>query len=151
MRCRTMAERTLARRRSRAQARAGPQTVCTITVNSADEKEAFHRRLPKGQFRFVELVEKGRADWLASACEKAIACDVLVVSAQAPSAHDYIDFIRLLGSRASSGRRSPPSYTRVWGWDASPVRRTACDSGPAGQYAMTNPISPIATSIRSAA
>ena len=60
--------------------RAEPQTVCTITVNSADEKEAFRRRLPKDQFRFVELVEKGRADWLGSACEKAIACDVLVVS-----------------------------------------------------------------------
>jgi hypothetical protein len=39
-------------------ARAEPQTVCTITVNSADEKEAFRRRLPKGQFRFVELVER---------------------------------------------------------------------------------------------
>jgi len=40
------------------------QTVCTITVNSADEKEAFRRHLPPDRYRFVELVERGRADWL---------------------------------------------------------------------------------------
>ena len=56
------------------------KTVCTITVNSSDEKEAFRRGLPQGEYRFVELVEKGRVDWLRSSCEKAIQCDVLVVS-----------------------------------------------------------------------
>lgn len=56
------------------------KTVCTITVNSADEKEALRSRLPKGRYRFVELVEKGREDWLASSCRKAVECDVLVVS-----------------------------------------------------------------------
>jgi len=61
-------------------ARAEEKTVCTITVNSADEKESFRRHLPKGQYRFVELVEQGRADWLGASCERAIACDVLVVS-----------------------------------------------------------------------
>jgi hypothetical protein len=54
--------------------------VCTITVNSADEKEAFRRYLPKDQYQFVELVEKGRPDWLRSSCQKGIQCDVLVVS-----------------------------------------------------------------------
>ena len=44
------------------------QTVCTITVNSADEKEAFRRHLPESKYKFVELVERGRPDWLASAC-----------------------------------------------------------------------------------
>ncbi|MFZ2650101.1 MAG: hypothetical protein WA210_08335 [Burkholderiaceae bacterium] len=56
------------------------QTVCTITVNSADEKEAFRRFLPKSKYRFVELVERDRPDWLASACRAEVACDVLVVS-----------------------------------------------------------------------
>ncbi|HEX3062811.1 MAG TPA: hypothetical protein VHP55_09065 [Usitatibacter sp.] len=59
---------------------AAPATVCTITVNSADERESFRRHLPAGDYRFVELVEGGRPDWLASSCEKGIQCDVLVVS-----------------------------------------------------------------------
>lgn len=58
-----------------------PQTVCTITVNSEDEKEAFRRHLPEGRYRFVELVERGRSDWLGSACRAKVACDVLVISA----------------------------------------------------------------------
>ena len=57
-----------------------PRTVCIITVTSPDEKEALRQRLPKDQYRFVELVAKGRSDWLGSACEKAIECDVLVIS-----------------------------------------------------------------------
>ncbi len=56
------------------------QTVCTITVNSADEKETFRRYLPAAKYRFVELVERDRPDWLASACRAAIACDVLIIS-----------------------------------------------------------------------
>jgi hypothetical protein len=56
------------------------KTVCTITVNSADEKETFRERLPKGQYQFVELVEKGRPDWLRSSCQRGVQCDVLVVS-----------------------------------------------------------------------
>jgi hypothetical protein len=56
------------------------KTVCTITVNSADEKETLAQRLPKGEYQFVELVEKGRSDWLQSSCQKGVQCDVLVVS-----------------------------------------------------------------------
>ena len=56
------------------------RTVCTITVNSADEREAFRRNLPEDKYQFVELVERGRPDWLASACRQEIRCDVLVVS-----------------------------------------------------------------------
>jgi hypothetical protein len=59
---------------------ADKRTVCTITVNSSDEKEMFRQRLPEGQYRFVELVERGRADWLASACKQGIRCDLLVIS-----------------------------------------------------------------------
>ena len=56
------------------------KTVCTITVNSADEKDTFRARLPAGKYRFVELVERGRPDWLASACSTGVQCDVLVIS-----------------------------------------------------------------------
>jgi hypothetical protein len=57
------------------------QTVCTITVNSPDEQEAFRRFLPESKYRFVDLVERGRPDWLASACRASVACDVLIISA----------------------------------------------------------------------
>src|SRR6478735_3884886 len=56
------------------------QTVCTITINSADEKEAFRRSLPADKYQFVELVEKGRKDWLQSSCEAKVSCDILVIS-----------------------------------------------------------------------
>ncbi len=61
-------------------ASAEPKTVCTITVNSPDEKEVIRRSLPKDEFRFVELVERGRADWLESACRAGVRCDVLLIS-----------------------------------------------------------------------
>jgi hypothetical protein len=61
---------------------AGPdkRTVCTITVNSMDEQAAMRRHLPERQYTFVELVEHGRIDWLATACRQQIRCDVLVLS-----------------------------------------------------------------------
>ncbi len=59
---------------------ADPKTVCTITVNSPDEKEVFKRYLPRDGYRFVELVERGRPDWLASACRQGVRCDALIIS-----------------------------------------------------------------------
>src|SRR5438477_10064316 len=59
---------------------AAKRTVCTITVNSSDEADAFRQRLPKDQFEFVELVERGRPDWLASACQQKVSCDMLIIS-----------------------------------------------------------------------
>ncbi len=59
---------------------AAPKTVCTITVNSPDERESFRRHLPAGDYRFVELVERGRPDWLASACQQQVQCDALIIS-----------------------------------------------------------------------
>jgi hypothetical protein len=61
-------------------ARADKKTVCTITVNSPDEKEIFRRSLPKDDFQFVELVERDRPDWLESACRQGVRCDVLLIS-----------------------------------------------------------------------
>jgi hypothetical protein len=63
-----------------AQARVEPRTVCTVTINSADEREVFQRHLPREQFRFVELVQRGRPDWLADARRRGVRCDVLVIS-----------------------------------------------------------------------
>ena len=63
-----------------AAAAAPHKTVCTITVNSADEKESMRRLLPPDRYRFVELVERGRPDWLATARRQNIKCDVLVIS-----------------------------------------------------------------------
>src|SRR6187399_1829066 len=62
------------------QAHAGKSTVCTITVNSADEKQTFRRYLPEDKYQFVELVERGRPDWLASACRQGVRCDLLLIS-----------------------------------------------------------------------
>jgi hypothetical protein len=62
------------------EARADRSTVCTVTVNSPDEREMFRRSLPEDKFQLVELVERGRPDWLASACRQNVRCDVLVIS-----------------------------------------------------------------------
>ena len=59
---------------------AATKTICTITVNSPDEKEMFRRHLPPGDYRFVELVEHGRKDWMARACREKISCDALIIS-----------------------------------------------------------------------
>jgi hypothetical protein len=57
-----------------------PKTVCTVTINSSDERDVFQRRLPRDQYRFVELVQKGQPDWLASACRRGVTCDALIIS-----------------------------------------------------------------------
>ena len=59
---------------------AARKTVCSITVNSPDERETFRRYLPSEQYDFVELVEHGRPDWLASACRTGVRCDALIIS-----------------------------------------------------------------------
>jgi len=71
------------------QASGEQKTVCTITVNSPDEKEAFRRALPPDKYRFVELVERGRADWLASACRAGVRCDVLIISGHYDGGHEF--------------------------------------------------------------
>jgi hypothetical protein len=65
------------------------QTVCTITVNSADEKEVFRRYLPAARYEFVELIERGRPDWLSSACRAAVSCDVLIVSGHYDGSNEF--------------------------------------------------------------
>ena len=74
---------------AKASAAAEKQTVCTITVNSADEKEAFRRYLPASKYEFVELVERDRPDWLASACRAGVTCDVLVISGHYDGGNEF--------------------------------------------------------------
>src|SRR5713101_7677627 len=70
-------------------AEAAKKTVCSITVNSPDEKEAFRRSLPPDKFQFVELVERGRSAWLESACRQGIRCDVLVISGHYDGGNEF--------------------------------------------------------------
>ena len=92
------------------------QTVCTITVNSADEKEAFRRHLPKAKYKFVELIERGRPDWLASACRTQVSCDVLIISGHYDGANDFF-----------SDQLATPEYLPV-----DELERVSCsDSCPA--------------------
>lgn len=62
-------------------------TVCTVTLNSTDEREIFRKSLPN--FNHIELADVsdqvinksnrgGR--WLENACNKGVKCDILVVS-----------------------------------------------------------------------
>ncbi|MDP1650569.1 MAG: hypothetical protein Q8M01_20535 [Rubrivivax sp.] len=61
-------------------ASAAPKTVCTVTINSSDERDTFQRHLPRGEYRFEELVQRGQPDWLASACRRGVTCDALIIS-----------------------------------------------------------------------
>ena len=54
-------------------------TVCSITVNSQDEIDAFRKSLPESEFRFVELTGPSQT-WFADACQSGVQCDVLVLS-----------------------------------------------------------------------
>ena len=63
-----------------ADAAAPVQTVCTVTINSADERDTLQRHLPKDRYRFVELVQRGQPDWLGAACRRGVTCDALIIS-----------------------------------------------------------------------
>ncbi len=80
-------------------AHADKRTVCTITVNSPDEKEILRQRLPEDQYQFVELVERGRPDWLASACRQGVRCDLLVISGHFDDGSEF--YSDRLGARES--------------------------------------------------
>jgi len=101
-----------------AAADASKQTVCTITVNSADEREAFRRSLPAERFEFVELVERGRPDWLASACRKGVRCDVLLISGH------FDDGSEFYSDRLDSHDRLP----------VAEMERAACTEGCSGLF-----------------
>lgn len=66
----------------------GKKTVCSITVNSEEEKQSFQKLLPSSSYQFVELLPQPDADrfitrdsdWMARSCQSQAHCDVLVIS-----------------------------------------------------------------------
>ena len=99
---------------------AAKQTVCTITVNSADEKKAFQRHLRSDEYEFVELLERGRSDWLDSACRRHVSCDVLIISGHFNGAEFYSasvdidDFLPIQEmERASCSASCPALFSHV--------------------------------------
>lgn len=69
-------------------------TVCTVTINSDDERTVFQKHLKKKDFDFVELTGKRFSsatekkeqegedpeDWFDNACKSGVQCDILLVS-----------------------------------------------------------------------
>jgi hypothetical protein len=123
----------------------GPrQVVCTITVNSAEERDVFRRFLPAEQFDFVELVEPGRPDWLASSCRRGIQCDVLLVSGHFAGSEFYssrpetretlkVDEIERVQCSGSCGLFSKLKEAYLFGCDslkAEPVKLASGDAEP---------------------
>ena len=99
------------------------RTVCTITVNSSDEREAFRRHLPADKFEFVELVERGRPDWLESARRKGIRCDALIISGH----YDGGDYAG--GNEFFSERLDTDEYLPV-----DEMERVACSDPDKGMF-----------------
>lgn len=60
--------------------------VCTITINSENEKKVLQKTLDPSKFTFTELTklvskeDQNKKSFLLEACEKGIQCDVLVIS-----------------------------------------------------------------------
>jgi hypothetical protein len=100
-------------------AHADKQTVCTVTVNSPDERDVLRRQLPAERYDFVELVERGRRDWLASACRREVRCDVLVVSGHFAGTEFY-------SSRFNTDDTLP----------VDEIERAACSDGCPGLFAQ---------------
>ena len=97
------------------------KTVCTATVNSADEKEAFRRHLPPGKYRFVELLDRAHDDWLERACRRHVQCDVLIISGHFNAGETfYSDKVDVEASlkmdeleRASCSHSCPPLFAKL--------------------------------------
>lgn len=97
------------------------QTVCTITVNSAEEKDAFRRHLPGSRYEFVELLERGHLDWLAASCQREVACEALIVSghfdgenhffSERPDANEVLSVSEL--EQASCSDACPMLFSRL--------------------------------------
>jgi hypothetical protein len=62
------------------------KNVCTITINSKQEKEVFQSKLNPRDFNFVELTDyssdkkSNQNDWFEKACEAQVQCDILLIS-----------------------------------------------------------------------
>jgi hypothetical protein len=104
----------------------------------------FRRFLPAEQFDFVELVEPGRPDWLASSCRRGIQCDVLLVSGHFAGSEFYssrpetretlkVDEIERVQCSGSCGLFSKLKEAYLFGCDslkAEPVKLASGDAEP---------------------
>lgn len=70
-----------------ASALADQKTVCSITINSTEEVNAFKKALDPELWKFIELTQvngpSGRSAgkaWFAQACQQKIQCDILLIS-----------------------------------------------------------------------
>ena len=62
--------------------------ICSVTINSSDEIEAFKKHLPESDFDFVELIPSEKEEyylqndthWFYEACKRGLKCDILVIS-----------------------------------------------------------------------
>jgi hypothetical protein len=79
------------------------QTVCTITINSPDEQKVFRRFLPEDKYDFVELVGRNRSNWLASACEAKVSCDMLVISGHYGEGNEFFSDVMEIRESLSIG------------------------------------------------
>jgi len=96
------------------------KTVCTITINSADEREALQSRLPRDKYRFVELVKQGRPGWLAQACQSGVVCDALVISGHFDA-----------GTEFYSDRHNDPEFLTV-----HEMERASCSGSCQGLFSQ---------------
>jgi hypothetical protein len=58
-------------------------TVCSMTLNSDDEREIFRKQIEKDTKTYnpmVELTDFGGSDWYEKACSSGIKCDQLLIS-----------------------------------------------------------------------
>lgn len=60
---------------------AAPKTVCTMTLNSDNEREALRKLYEGPNVIFKELVPENKdPNWLGNACRAQVQCDVLLIS-----------------------------------------------------------------------
>lgn len=60
---------------------AAPKRICTMTLNSVEEREVFKSLYGSKDVEITELVPENKdPSWLAQACKSGIECDVLLVS-----------------------------------------------------------------------
>ena len=58
-------------------------TVCSITINSSEEREVFRKQIAKQPNNFnpiIELTEFQGDDWFEKACQSKVKCDQLIIS-----------------------------------------------------------------------
>lgn len=58
----------------------GTKTICTMTINSDDEKKVFQSNIKDKNIKYVELVDTNNRNWLEDACASKVQCDTLIIS-----------------------------------------------------------------------